>query len=178
MNRIRLLVLSGVLAAISIVLQMSPLSVETPWGMQVDLVAVPWLVASFLTGLPGGIATSAVSSIVIALVSKAGWLGAVMKFSATIPMVVAIGLARLKWKKPPFSVFVAAFVVAVILRCVLMIFVNYYFALPIWMHKTPEELFAVIPLWWIYVPNIIQACVEFGVAWALVFRTKLKGKIE
>jgi riboflavin transporter FmnP len=178
MNRVKLLVTAGMLAGLSVLLQVSPLFVETPWGMQVDLVAVPWLVASMFLGLFGGLATSSVSALVIALVAKTGWIGALMKFVATLPLVAAIGLARLKSKNPGLKIFLVAFAGAVVARALLAIALNYYFAMPIWLGKTTEELFAVIPLWWIYLPNTIQSVLEFSVAWLLVFRTKLKGKIE
>ncbi len=178
MNRIKLLVTAGMLAGLSVLLQVNPLFVETPWGMQIDLVAVPWLIASMLLGLFGGLVTSSVSALVIALVAKTGWLGALMKFVATIPLVAAIGLARIKSKNPGLRVFVVALAAAIFARTVFAIVLNYYFAMPIWLGKTTGELFAVIPLWWIYVPNTIQSLLEFSVAWLLVFKTKLKGKIE
>jgi len=62
-------------------------------------------------------------------------------------------------------------------RSGLMLVINYYFALPIWLRMPVEEVIAKIPAWIIIVPNIIQSIVEFSVAWVVVFRTKLRQRI-
>lgn len=167
------------LAALSILFQLSPFW-PTTWGMRIDLVAVPWFISLFLFGLWPGLLTAVITCIFIGLVAPSSWLGALMKFSATIPILLVIGLVQLKKFKPKLQtkLFFITFALAVIIRCVLMVYVNYYFALPIWLKLSTEQIMQQFPTYMIIVPNAVQSLIDFFIAWLIVFKTRLKGKIE
>ncbi len=84
------LVIIGMLAALAAIFQVAHgvIGIPTGFGMTVDLVAVPALLAFFLFGLEHSLWVLLIASAVITLIAPDSWLGASMKFSATLPMVV------------------------------------------------------------------------------------------
>lgn len=171
--------LYGALAAISAVFQIVHLGFETPWGMWIDIVAVPWLIAFFLFGLRGGILVSLIGSIIITFVAPSTWLGAVAKFIATVPVIFTLyGVQRVfHIPRPELSkvkFMLIALVAGLMVRAVITVIFNYYFALPIWIPgKTTAELMAMIPWFIIAGINAIQGVIDVVLAWVLVYRYKL-----
>ncbi len=84
------IVIVALLAAAAAVFQLAHgiIGIPTGFGMTVDLVAVPVLLAFFIFGLEHSLWVLLIASIVITLVAPDSWLGASMKFSATLPMVL------------------------------------------------------------------------------------------
>jgi riboflavin transporter FmnP len=78
------------LAALAFVLQYANgvLGLQTGFGMTIDLVAVPVILALFLFGVESSIEVLAVATIFIALFAQTGPIGAAMKFAATAPTVI------------------------------------------------------------------------------------------
>jgi riboflavin transporter FmnP len=176
-----IIIIASMLAALSILLELLPLKIRTPWGMSIDFVAVVWIIAVMLFGLRCGLITSVISSIFIAFISNASLLGATMKFTATLPLILAIGIVRYYVRAPRMRnmYYLVAIIIAVIIRCFVMVYFNYAFALRIWFPEmTIEQIMQAYPSWMIIVPNIIQSAVDFCLAWLLVFMTKLRLRIK
>lgn len=166
------------LAAISAALQVVHVGWLSPWGMWIDLVAISWMIAYFLYGGRSAFVVSIVGALIITFIAPSTWLGAMMKWLATMPMflvpLVMQKVSRLKLKdfrKP--SLLVLAIVAAVLLRGAIVIPVNYHFAIPIWTGWTTAEAMNHIPWWIMFGMNAIQGVLEVLVAWLLVFRFKL-----
>ena len=175
----RRMAIFAALAAISAIFQLLHVGIKTQWGMWIDVVAVPWIIAYFLFDLKGGLTVSLVGSIIITLIAPDTWLGASAKFIATVPMFLVLYGATLIFKKnivqfKKIRNIILPVLVAIILRGVLMFFFNYYFALPIWIPgKTSIELMNIFP-WYIIVGiNAVQGIIDVVFAWILVFPYKL-----
>jgi riboflavin transporter FmnP len=56
----------------------------------------------------------------------------------------------------------------------LVIPINYFYAIPIWTGLTPAKAMVVIPWFIIALFNIIQGIIDVGLAWLLVFKFKLE----
>ena len=171
------IIYASMFAALSIVFQLSPFW-PTTWGMRIDFVAVPWIIVLFLFGLDVALVTAVITSLLIAFITPSSWLGASAKLLATLPILLIVGLYLIKGrtlKHNKFQQFLWFFLaISIVVRAVLMVFFNYYFALPIWLHKSIDEVMVAIPWWMIVVPNIIQSIIEFGIAWLVVFKTKIR----
>ena len=175
----RRMAIFAALAAISAIFQLLHVGIKTQWGMWIDVVAVPWIIAYFLFDLKGGLTVSLVGSIIITLIAPDTWLGASAKFIATVPMFLVLYGATIIFKKniaqfKKLRNIILPVLVAIILRGVLMFFFNYYFALPIWIPgKTSIELMNIFP-WYIIVGiNAVQGIIDVVFAWILVFPYKL-----
>lgn len=166
------------LAVISAALQLVHVGWMSPWGMWVDLVAIPWIVAYFLYGEKPALTVSLVGVIIITLFAPSTWLGAIMKWLATMPMVLVPVMVQ-KTKKLKLKDFrkplllVPAIAVAIVLRGGIVIPVNYYFAIPIWTGWSTAKAMAFVPWWAIFGINAIQGVLEVLISWLLVFRFKL-----
>jgi len=90
MSKTYRLVATATLAALAFVLQYANgvLGLQTGFGMTIDLVAVPILLALFMFGVGSAIEVLAVSTIFIALFAQSGPIGAAMKFAATAPAIM------------------------------------------------------------------------------------------
>jgi riboflavin transporter FmnP len=170
---------AGMLAALSSVLQIVHIGYLSPWGMWIDFVAVPWIFGYLLFGWRGALTVSVVSSLIITFVAPSTWLGAAMKFAATLPMWLVpllwqkmSGLKLSDLRRP--RVAAACVLLAVVLRGLLIIPLNYYYAIPIWTGMEPLQAMELIPWWIIFAMNAAQGALEFAIAWLLVFRFRLE----
>ncbi len=169
---------AAALAAISAALQLVHVGWMSPWGMWIDLVAVSWMVAYFLYGGRTALVVSVVGALIITFAAPSTWLGASLKWIATLPMflvpVIMQKTMRLKLKdfRRP-ALLAMAIGVAIVLRVILVIPVNYYFAIPVWTGMTPGQAMAAIPWWIIFGMNAIQGVLDVILAWLLVFRFRL-----
>jgi riboflavin transporter FmnP len=84
------LIASALLAALAFILQISNtfIGIPTGFGMTVDLAAVPALIALFVLGAEYAMMVLALLALIILGTSPTGYVGALMKLAATIPMVV------------------------------------------------------------------------------------------
>jgi len=140
-------------------------------------VGVPWLISTFVLGLGGGLVTSAIAAIGIALLTPSGWIGAVMKLLATLPLVLAVGIAKWKFGMGKVSLG-TAFCVGALARVLGMLALNYYWAIPLFTGLTFEQGIAQFPPEMIIIPNFILACVDFFGAYVLVTSTRLKERVD
>ncbi|MEM4348371.1 MAG: hypothetical protein QXN37_02270 [Candidatus Anstonellaceae archaeon] len=88
------LVATAMLASAAFVLQLSNnfVGLPTGFGMTIDLVAVPTILALFLFGFLPSLEVLFLSTIFIALFASSGPIGASMKFGATAPTLLVFGL--------------------------------------------------------------------------------------
>jgi len=146
---IRELAVSSVLGALSIFLVFAP-DVRLPWGMAaLDFIAIPWIVAFLLFGLKCGLLTSVIGFLGIFFFSEEAFpiVGATMKFSATIPLILVPALilkfTRSKNSSESFAVkkvYVFSMVVAIVVRCLVTMFLNYYWAIPFMYSMKPSDV--------------------------------------
>ncbi len=176
---LREITVTASLAALSAAAQLFHVGYQFPqWGMWLDVVAIPWLVAYFLFGLRSAFIVSVLGSMVITLFSPETWLGAVMKFSATLPLLLILTLWTMFVKKQllhlnKFNLILAPLLVGIIVRASLMLPLNYYFAIPIWTGLTTAQAMTIIPWYVIAGINSVQAIIDVVFAWLLVFKFKL-----
>ena len=177
MHRYKVLVGSAMLAVVSVLLQVY--KIAYPWGgvIDIDAVGVPWLISTFLFGIYGGVITSIVSAVGIAVFAPTGIIGASMKFAATIIMVLIVGVVgkATGFGKKGIAV---AFIACLVARPVLMVFFNYFVGIPLFFSIPTEIALQKFPVELFLVPNMILAAIDFWVAYALVFGTKLRERVK
>lgn len=166
------------LAAISAAVQIVHIGWMSPWGIWIDLVAIPWIVAYFLYGGRSALLVSVVGALIITFAAPSTWLGAGMKWLATMPVwfLPALlqrtkGLEIKDFRKP--VLLIAVLVGAIILRNAIIIPVNYYFAIPIWTGWSSAQAMSFVPWWALFAINAVQTVLEMVVAWLLVFRFRM-----
>ncbi|MFQ6089506.1 MAG: ECF transporter S component [Candidatus Methanofastidiosia archaeon] len=168
--------LVALFVSISVVLRFSPLKYPTPWGMKIDLVAVPILVAYFLFGFRTAFLCLTLVGLTIVVSSPDSWIGASAKFLATLPMFLFLEILvvlrgnREILRDPRYATL--GLMIGVLFRGILMIPLNYYVFLPIWLTKTTEEIMKFLPWWGIFIPNVIQGAIDVVLSYLLVFKTK------
>lgn len=195
---VRELAASTILGTLSILFVLLP-DVRLPWGMAaLDFIAVPWIIAFLLLGLKVGFLTSVIGTLGIFFFSEEAvpFIGATMKFSASIPLImipaVIFNLSRfrlyneaVKMKK----VYAFSMGIAIVVRCFVTMFLNYYWAIPLMFGLSPVDVPASfnwffwgslmnpqpltyyvlgVSLW-----NTGQGIIDAVVAWLIVYPTKL-----
>lgn len=177
-------VLASFLAAISVVFQIGHVftGISTVWGMWIDIVAVPWLVAYFIRGFKTALLTSVLTSFVISLIAPSSFVGAIMKFVATLPMFLIPTLVAITFKKnvrdlsiSELASFTAVSLpIALLVRFALVLPFNYYFAIPVFFGMPTEEAMHFFPPVIMIVLNGIQGILEFLIAILVCFFTRLR----
>ncbi len=194
----RELAASTVLGTLSILFVLLP-DVRLPWGMAaLDFIAVPWVIAFLLFGLKVGFLTSVIGTLGIFFFSEESvpLIGATMKFSASIPLIiipaVIFNLSRFRLHNEAVKmkkVYALSMGIAVVVRCFVTMFLNYYWAIPLMFGLNPVDVPASfnwffwgdpmnphpltyyvlgISLW-----NTWQGIIDAVVAWLIVYPTKL-----
>jgi riboflavin transporter len=173
----RELALAAGLAAVSAVTQLIHIGYQSPqFGMWIDIVAVTWIIALFLFGLRISFIVSIIGAIIITLFAPDTWLGAGMKWIASLPIWLILGLwAANKTQQyyRSFSHLLIPLFIAIIIRCVIIVPLNYYYAIPLWTGMTPVKAMIAVPWFIIAIFNIIQSVVDVVIAWILVYRFRL-----
>lgn len=176
-NKLKTVIFTAVLAAFSAVLQLMHVGYQSPqWGMWIDVVAVSWLVALFLYGVRTAFAVSLLGALTILLFAPDTWLGALMKWTATLPMWLVLGLwcmksSPVKFTNPKTLIFPV--IIALIIRSLIVLPINYTVAIPIWTGMTTAQAISAIP-WYIIVGfNAFQGIIDVALAWFLVYPMKL-----
>lgn len=195
---LRELAVSSVLGALSIFLVFAP-DVRLPWGMAaLDFIAIPWIIAFLLFGLKSGLLTSIIGFLGIFFFSEEAipFVGATMKFSATIPLILVPALVlkftRSKSSSESFAVkkaYIFSMAVAIVVRCFVTMLLNYYWAVPFMYNLKPSDVPGAfnfffwggslgssaltyyilgVSLW-----NTWQGVVDAVVSWSVVYPTKL-----
>jgi len=137
----------AILAPLSVIMQVLPPLFLTPWFMRIDLVAVPWVLCWILFGFKAALLCLLISVPLVGILGPfAGYLpGAVMKFIASVWMFAVPALFA--WKTGGTVRFlentrllIAASVLAIIVRNVVCIPFNLYFAIPFFFGMTTEQV--------------------------------------
>jgi len=260
------LIATALLASLAFALQLfnNAIGVQTGFGMTVDLVGVPIILALLLFGYEYALYSLLLVSIFIAFSAPSGYIGASMKFTATaimllVPSLYALVMSRdktlrlvlasgfalllsilffallaygstsfsengfagtgigaflvgilsiilmvflsylllLLWKKfgisskpfHPSALLALTFIAAILVRGIVMVITNIYFAGPLFFHFTPEQyigyltsldlpLFGKGAIWYsvIFFWNALQGAVEVAIAWLIAFNFKFSAK--
>lgn len=171
MNKVRVIIGSSLLAALSIVFQFSPLFFPFEF-IRIDLVGMPWILASLAFGPFGGVLSACVSSVLISF-TDTGIIGASMKLVATLPIVLLAGLLK-RFKKTSIPWLVAAFFAATIARVLITLAINIFWAIPAFFGLNFEQALAFAPV--IIAGNVLAALIEFAVA-AGIFISALRSRL-
>lgn len=186
----RELALIATLAAFSVVVQLIHIGYYVPqFGIWIDMVAVSWIIAIFLLGIRSVFFVSLLSACIIALFSPATWLGAAMKWVTTAPMWLTLYswlwcVRYFKIRCKPacdtyrcyedFHNLILPLLVALVLRALVAMPLNYYFAIPLWTGMSASQAKAAIPWYAIVGLNVVQGTLEVVLAWVVTFRFNLK----
>lgn len=167
------------LAAISALTQLTHIGYQSPqFGMWIDIVAVSWFLAYFMFGARITLIVSILGALVITLFAPDTWLGASMKWIATAPLWIVLALWIRALRKPlsyytsPSSL-ALPLLIGIVIRCAVIIPLNYYYAIPIWTGMTTAQAMSAIPWYVIALFNIIQSALDVGLAWMLVYTFKI-----
>ncbi len=165
----------GIMLGLSLMLELIPVEMPTVWGMKIDLVAVPIIMAYILTGFAGGLIAVLLLFAGLSIVSSASWLGGMMKATATFTVVVGLEIARrltnFSFENPSKGDMVRfailAYLIGIALRVPLMVALNYYVALEIWLGIPQEKVVETVEQWtgvpfWVAIglPNAIQSIID------------------
>lgn len=138
---------AAVLASLSVVMQVLPPLFVTPWFMRVDLVAVPWVLCWLLFGFDASLLSLLISVPLVGVLGPfaGGWVGAVMKSVASVwmfavPAIFAWRMGGAKFLILKKNVFVVASVVALVVRALVTVVFNFYFALPVFFNMSPNDI--------------------------------------
>jgi len=135
------------LAPLAVILQSLPPIYVTPWMLRIDLVAIPWMICWIIFGLKPALLSLLISAPLVGFVGPfaGGAIGAIMKPLATvwmflIPAVFAWKIGGTKRLLENKRLFVLAGVLALSIRAIVTVLVNFYFALPFFFHMTPDAI--------------------------------------
>ncbi len=176
---VRTIGIAAGLAAVSAVTQLTHVGYQSPqFGMWIDIVAVSWLIAYFLYGSRLALTVSLLGALVITLFAPDTWLGASMKWVATAPLWIMLAVWTRVFHKPfnqykSLQFLVVPFVIGVVVRCLVVLPLNYFYAIPIWTGMTSAQAMSAIPWYIIVIFNVIQSVIDVGIAWVMVYMFKL-----
>lgn len=177
----------AMLSSLAIIFDLLP-SVRVPWGMKVDFVGTVWVLSYFLYGLSVVLPVSVITTLYITIFSTTGFVGASMKFIATIPMYLIPALVS---RLPLFSnrsskifnkvlFIIGLCILANIVRLVVATAVNYYWAIPLWTGIPTEEILDTMFngsllafVTFVAGLNVLQGVIDILVPWILAFKLKL-----
>ncbi len=95
------LVAAALLSAFAFLLQLynDVIGIPTGFGMTVDLVGVPVLLAFFVLGYEAALYVLVLLALLITFASPTSYIGAIMKFAATLPMILVPSLYLIARKR-------------------------------------------------------------------------------
>lgn len=175
----RELAICSALATVSAVTQLLHIGYQSPqFGMWIDIVATSWIIAQFLFGIRGALVTSLLGVIIITLFAPETWLGASMKWAATMPLWLCLYLwtcitrkTAAAYQSIQYLIFPVIF--GLIIRSIISLPLNYYYAIPIWTGMGSQNAIANVPWYIIVIFNVLQGICDIFLAWLLVFRFNL-----
>lgn len=176
---VRNLTISAGLAAFSAVIQLIHIGYQSPqWGMWIDLVAISWIVAVLLFNIKTAFSVSLLGALIITLFAPDTWLGASMKWIASVPMCISLDLwLRIMHKNQRYYDKPLRLIIPVLtglfLRILFVLPLNYLYAIPLWTGMSTAKAWSTIPWFVIVTFNIVQGILDVGVAWIIVYRFKL-----
>ncbi len=166
------------------------LPIRVPWGMSIDFVAVPVIIAFFILGTRYAILSGLGMALVI-MALFGDFVGGTLKLVATLTMVLVMGMLTLA----PFSRegpsvayrslprFIAGAALALAVRCAVAAAVNYYWALPIFFSMPIENLIQTFFMGsmtgfivFVSTMNLTQGIIDLAVSWFIVFGGRLANR--
>lgn len=136
---------AAILAPLTIILQSLPPIFVTPWMLRIDLVAIPWMLCWIIFGLKPSLLCLLISAPLVGFVGPfaGGAVGATMKPLASvwmflIPAIFAWKIGGTKKLLENKRQYVLAGVLALLVRAIVTVLVNFYFALPLFYNLTPD----------------------------------------
>jgi riboflavin transporter FmnP len=139
-----------ILAPLTIILQSLPPIFVTPWMLRIDLVALPWMICWIIFGLKPALLSMLISAPLIGFIGpfSGGAVGAIMKPLASvwmflIPGIFAWKIGGTKRLLENKRLFVLAGILALIIRAIVTVLVNFYFALPTFYNLTPDVIISM-----------------------------------
>lgn len=178
---------TAVLSALAIIAEIIP-SFRVFWGMKIDFVGVVWVLAFFLYGTAEALYVSIIATIFILGYSPTTFVGATMKFIATVPMFLVPGVLRLPLSSEKSSnVFNRVLVMsttgflAILVRVIACSIANYYWAIPLFLGM-PSDVVLQTRFGnsiWVFVVfvasmNVLQGVIDILAPWFLAFRLGLR----
>ncbi len=153
--------------------------------MRIDLVAIPWIICWMVFGLKSSLLSLLISVPLVGVLGPlaGGFVGAVMKSVASIWMFLipalfaqrAGSVHKLLGNK---SLFVAAALCALVVRAMVAVFFNFYFALPVFYGMTPEAIFGFFTFLQSFVGQSLGLIGLSAYITEIVFWNTLQGAIE
>ena len=138
---------AALLAPLAVIMQIVVPLFATPWGMRIDLVAIPWMICWIIFGFKPALLSLLISAPLVGFLGPfaGGWVGATMKSVATIwmfliPAIFAWKAGGTKKLLENKRLFVVAGTVALIVRAVVTVIFNFYFAIPFFFNMTPDDI--------------------------------------
>jgi riboflavin transporter FmnP len=138
---------AALLAPLSVILQIFVPLFVTPWGMQIDLVAIPWMVCWIIFGFKSALLSLLISAPLVGFIGPfaGGWVGASMKSAATvwmflIPAIFAWKLGGTKHFLENKKMFALSGIIALFVRAVVAIIFNFYFAIPFFFNMSTNDI--------------------------------------
>jgi riboflavin transporter FmnP len=135
------------LASLAVILQILPPLFISPWTMRIDLVAIPWMLCWIIFGFKPALLSLLISAPLVGFLGPfaGGWVGATMKSVATIwmfliPAIFAWKAGGTKKLLENKRLFVVASILAIIVRVVVTVIFNFYFAIPFFFNMTPDDI--------------------------------------
>jgi len=135
------------LAPLAVILQILPPLFITPWGIRIDFVAIPWILCWMIFGLKPALLSILISAPLVGFLGPfaGGWVGATMKSVASIwmfliPAIFALKTGGIKKLLENKWLFVLAAVLALIVRAIVTVIFNFYFAIPFFFYMTPDDI--------------------------------------
>jgi riboflavin transporter FmnP len=135
------------LAPLAVILQIFVPLFLTPWGMQIDLVAIPWMICWIIFGLKPALLSLLISAPLVGFLGPfaGGWVGATMKSVATIwmfliPALFALKTGGTKQLLENKKLFVFSAVLALTVRAIVTVVFNFYFAIPFFFGMTTDSI--------------------------------------
>lgn len=177
---------------------------KMPWGMAIlDPQSIIWLTCTFIFGLWSGLLSAIIGSLGIYFLSPepAPMIGAPMKFIATLPMMLIPQFVEkiLKSDNPKnkagIKAYILASIIAILIRIIVCLPLNLYWAIPLYSIVTGWPLEGIIDYlggWlspiglsgWdalilsIIVMNVWQGLWDAVIPWYITYPTGLKRKFR
>ncbi len=138
---------AAVLAPLAVILQIIIPLFITPWDMRIDFVAIPWILCWIIFGLKPALLSLLISAPLVGFLGPfaGGWVGATMKSVASvwmflIPAVFAWRIGGTKRLLENKGFFAVAGVLAIVVRVIVTLVFNFYFAIPFFFSMTPDDI--------------------------------------
>ncbi len=177
----------AVMSALSIAFELMP-AFRVFWGMKIDFVGTIWVLSFFLYGLGEALYVSLITTGFILVYSPTGFVGAAMKFIATLPMLLVTAALtylpgfsdKTSKKYGSLNALILSAVLANTVRIVIASIINYYWAIPLFLGIPSETILDTMFggsilgfVAFVASLNLLQGIIDIVIPWLLAFKFKL-----